>query len=90
MVTNKTKIIAGAGAVAAFFAVVCNLATGADLAANRTLSYAAAFAAVIAIGCGAYLVRKGTAWRYISMALLGPGLFVLVDAGVRTFLFLTR
>lgn len=87
---TRPQIVAITGGVATFFAVVCNLATGADMSANRTLSYAATIAAVIAIGCGAYLVRKGTAWRYISMALLGPGLFVLVDAGVRTFLFLTR
>ncbi len=87
---TRPQIVAIAGGIATFFAVVCNLATGTDLSANRTLSYAATIAAIIAIGCGAYLVRKGVAWRYISIAMLGPGLFVLVDAGVRTFLFLTR
>lgn len=87
---TRTQMIAAAGGVATFFAIVCNLATGADLAANRTLSYVACAAAIIAIACGAFLVRKGVAWRYISIAMLGPGLFVLVDAGVRTFLFLAR
>jgi hypothetical protein len=87
---TRPQIVAITGGVATFFAIVCNLATGADLAANRTLSYVASVAAIIAIVCGGYLVRKGTAWRYISIAMIGPGLFVLVDAGVRTFLFLTR
>jgi hypothetical protein len=87
---TRSQLIAAAGGVATFFAVVCNMATAPDIAAARTLSYAASIAAVIAIACGGYLVRKGTSWRYISIAMIGPGLFVLVDAGVRTFLFLTR
>lgn len=87
---TRTQMIAIAGGVATFFAVICNLATGPDVEAARTLSFAATIAAVIAIGCGSLLVGKGTAWRYVAIALIGPGLFVLVDAGVRTFLFLTR
>ena len=85
---NRTLIIAIAGTIAAVFAAILNLAEGADPAAQHTLALEAVVAAVVAIACAVWILRKGGNWRWWAMAIGGPALFVLTDAGVRLLLFL--
>lgn len=78
--------VAALGAVAVFFAIVTNLATATYSGGINTLAIESAVAAIIAVGCGAYMVTKGKSWKFYAIALIGPGLFVLADSGMRLVL----
>ncbi|ESQ75714.1 hypothetical protein [Asticcacaulis sp. AC402] len=81
------KIIAIAGGVAAFLAVVFNLAPPTDPAGARTMAIASVVAGVIAIASAVYCVRKGGTWRWIGIGIGGPALFAMADASVRLILY---
>ena len=86
----KTPVawVAAFGAVAVFFAIVTNLAVATNAADRQTLAIESAVAAILAVSCGAYMVTKGKSWKFYAIALIGPGLFVLMDAATRLFLLL--
>ncbi len=87
----KTPVawVAAIGAVAVFFAIVTNLATATDSGGVNTLAIESAIAAIIAVACGAFMVTRGKSWKFYAIALIGPGLFVLADSGMR-LVFLLR
>jgi len=83
-------VVAMAGIVAAFFAVVLNLAEGGTTAAQRNLAIDSVIAGVIALSCAIWVLRKGGTWRWWAMAAGGPALFAIADAGMRVVLFLRQ
>jgi|GEM_PF-1143414 len=85
---NRVLIIAIAGLAAALFAIILNLAPAADAHTGRTLAIESAIAALIALGCGVMTLRKGGGWRFLAIAMIGPSVFVLADAGMRLALYL--
>ena len=85
---NPAQIIAIAGLVAAVFAIILNLAPAADANVGRTLAIESAIAALLALGCGVVTLRKGGGWRFLAIAMIGPSIFVLADAGMRVALYL--
>lgn len=87
---NRSLIIAIAGLTAAFFAIVLNLATGAGPAAAQELAAESVIAGIIALIGGAFTFRKGGGWRFLAIAMIGPGVFVLADAGMRLLFLLRR
>jgi hypothetical protein len=87
---NRALIIAIAGLVAALFAIILNLAPAADASAGRTLAAESAVAALIALGCGVITLRKAGGWRFLAIAMIGPSVFVLADAGMRLALYLRQ
>ena len=80
-------ILAIAGLAAAFFAVLLNLVTNTNPGDAQTLAIEATMAAVIALACGVVTFRKGGGWRFLAVAMIGPAVFVLTDAGMRLLLF---
>lgn len=76
------------GGVAAFFAVVLNLAPGGDVAAMRTLAFQAVVAAAVAVAVAIWCLRRGGGWRWAAAGLAAPALFVLADAGIRLVLYM--
>lgn len=84
---NHPLIIAIAGLAAAFFAVVLNLVTNTNPDDAHTLAIEATIAAIIALVCGVVTFRKGGGWRFLAIAMIGPAVFVLTDAGMRLLLF---
>ncbi len=87
---NRALTIAIAGLAAAFFAIVLNLATGAGNVAARQLVIEGVIAGFIALVCGVLTFRNGGGWRFLAIAMIGPGVFVLADAGMRLLLLLKR
>ncbi|HTM80616.1 hypothetical protein [Asticcacaulis sp.] len=87
---NRASIIAIAGLVAALFAIILNLAPAADANAGRTLAIGGLIAALMALGCGIVTLRKGGGWRFLAIAMIGPSVFVLADAGMRIALYLRQ
>ena len=85
---NRALIIAIAGLVAALFAIILNLAPAADANAGRTLAIESVIAAIMALACGVITLRKGGGWRFLAIAMIGPSVFVLADAGMRVALYL--
>ena len=85
---NRALIIAITGLVAALFAIILNLAPAADASAGRTLAIESVIAALLALGCGIITLRKGGGWRFLAIAMIGPSIFVLADAGMRLALYL--
>jgi len=79
-----------AGAVAIFYAIILNLTTGATAGVRQSLALESIVAAVIAVACGAFMVSRGGRWKFFAIALIGPGLFVLADSGMRLVLLLTH
>ena len=87
---NRALIITIAGLVAAVFAIILNLAPAVDANAGRTLAIESAVAALLALGCGGVTLRKGGGWRFLAIAMIGPSVFVLADAGMRIALYLRQ
>ncbi len=87
---NRALLIVIAGLVAALFAIVLNLAPAADANAGRTLATESVIAALLALGCGVVTLRKGGGWRFLAIAMIGPSVFVLADAGMRLALYLRQ
>ena len=85
---NRPLIIAIAGLAAAFFAVLLNLVTNTNPNDAHTLAIEATIAAIIALVCGVVTFRKGGGWRFLAIAMIGPAVFVLTDAGMRIALYL--
>jgi hypothetical protein len=80
-------IITIAGLAAAVYAVILNLVTAVPEAAQSFIVQSLIFA-VVAIVCGVYILRKGGGWRFLAIAMIGPSVFVLADAGMRIALYL--
>jgi hypothetical protein len=87
---NRALIITIAGLVAALFAIILNLAPATDAQTGRTLAIESAIAALVALGCGVMTLRKGGGWRFLAIAMIGPSVFVLADAGMRIALYLRQ
>ena len=87
---NRALIITIFGLVAALFAIILNLAPAADADAGRTLAIESVIAALIALGCGIITLRKGGGWGFLAIAMIGPSVFVLADAGMRIALYLRQ
>ncbi|CAL4866237.1 hypothetical protein MMA231_00475 [Asticcacaulis sp. MM231] len=79
-------VITIAGLAAALYAVILNLVTAATEAAQGFIVQSLIFA-VIAVVCGVYTLRRGGGWRFIAVAMIGPAVFVLTDAGMRLLFF---
>ena len=76
------KIIAALGLLAAFYAAVLSLVPAATPALMQTFEIESVIAAVVALSIGVYAFRKGGGWRWLAVAMIGPGLFVLMDSGI--------
>ena len=87
---NRALIITIFGLVAALFAIILNLAPAADANAGRTLAIESVIAALLALGCGIITLRKGGGWGFLAIAMIGPSVFVLADAGMRIALYLRQ
>jgi len=81
---NRIALILGL--VAAFFAIVLNLAPAGTAADDQSLALAATIAAVIAGACGVWTFRRGQ--RFLAIAMVGPAVFVLAESGIRLFMYL--
>lgn len=79
-------IITIAGLAAAPYAVILNLVTAVPAVAQGFIVQSLIFA-VVAIVCGIYTLRRGGGWRFLAIAMIGPAVFVLTDAGMRLLLF---
>jgi ABC-type multidrug transport system permease subunit len=79
-------IITLAGLAATGYAVTLNLVTAVPEAGQGFIVQSLIFA-VIAVVCGIYTLRKGGSWRFLAIAMIGPAVFVLTDAGMRLLLF---
>ncbi len=82
-------IIAVAGLAAALYAVILNLVTAVPTAAQSFVIQSLIFA-VVAIVCGIYALRRGGGWRFLAIAMIGPSVFVIADAGMRLALYLRQ
>lgn len=82
-------IITIAGLAAALYAVILNLVTAVPVAAQSFVVQSLIFA-VVAIVCGIYILRKGSGWRFLAIAMIGPSVFVMADAGMRLALYLRQ
>ena len=85
---HRATLIAVAGLAAAFFAIVLNLAPASDASAGNVLAIESLLAALVALGIGIVTLRNGGAWRFLAIAMIGPSVFVLADAGMRVLLHL--
>lgn len=83
---NLPLIVTVVGFASAFFAVILNLVPDTPATAY-TLTLEAVIAAVIAGACGAWTFRRGAASRFLAIAMIGPAIFTLADAGVRLAFF---
>jgi hypothetical protein len=90
LMKNRSLFIAILGLAAAVFAIILNLAQATEAGAARTLVIAATVAAIIALSSGVPTFRKGGGWRFLAIAMIGPGVFVLTDAGMRLLFLLTH
>ena len=87
---NRALIITIAGLAAVLFAIVLNLAPAPDAHTGRTLTIESVIAAIIALGCGVMTLRRAGGWRFLAIAMIGPSVFVLADAGMRLALYLRQ
>ena len=88
MLKRMTLIVAIVGMLAAFFAVVLNLAEGTTRLVQHTLAIESVLAGLIALACAAYCLRQGGGWRWWALSIGGPALFAMADAAMRVVLFL--
>lgn len=82
-------IITIAGLAAAIYAVILNLVTAVPAAAQSFVVQSLIFAGV-AIVCGISILRRGGGWRFLAIAMIGPSVFVIADAGMRLALYLRQ
>ncbi len=87
---TRALIITIAGLAAALFAIILNLAPASDPQTGRTLAIEGAVAALVALVCGILTLRKGGGWRFLAIAMIGPSVFVIADAGMRLALYLRQ
>ncbi len=84
---NVPLIVTVSGLAAAFYAVMLNLVTA---TVQPVYTVQSLIFAVVAIVCGVWCVRRGGGYRFAAIAMIGPAVFILADAGTRLALLLSK